>query len=275
MSDKSRETIELDPGGFNELRLCRSGPMVYNKFDIYVGGSLKKYGEFSWYEQELFRQIVQSGSIIVEVGANIGAHTIELSRLAGTDGAVFAFEPQRIVFQSLCANLALNQCVNVFAYQEALGAENGTIVVPAANPTIRNNFGGISLLGAETGELVPLRTLDSVDLPACHFLKADVEGMEVEVLAGSRDTIHAFRPILYLENDRGTRSRELLELVMGYEYDIYWHLPPLYNPDNFAGDREDVFPGIVSVNILCMPSESEIAINGMRRVTSPADTWQA
>ena len=274
MSDHARKPIELDPNGFNELRLCRSGPMVYNKFDIYVGGSLRKYGEFSWYEQNLFQQTVQPGSIVVEVGANIGAHTIELSRLAGTDGAVFAFEPQRIVFQSLCANLALNQCVNVFAYQEALGAEDGTIVVPVANPSVRNNFGGISLLGAENGELVPLRTLDAIDLPACHFLKADVEGMEVEVLAGSRETIRAFRPILYLENDRGARSRELLELVMGYEYDIYWHLPPLYNPDNFAGDREDVFPGIVSVNILCIPSEAEISMNGMRRVTSPADTWQ-
>lgn len=217
---------------------------------------------------------MQPGSTVVEVGANIGAHTIELSRLAGADGAVFAFEPQRIVFQALCANLALNQCVNVFAYQEALGAENGTIVVPAANPSIRSNFGGVSLLGVENGESVPLRALDSIDLPACHFLKADVEGMEVEVLAGSRDTIRAFRPILYLENDRGTRSRELLEVVMGHKYDIYWHLAPLYNPDNFAGDREDVFPGIVSVNILCVPSEEKIPISGMRRVTSPADNWK-
>src|SRR3974390_2242389 len=98
MSDQAGKPIELDPSGFNELRLCRSGPMVYNKFDIYVGGSLKKYGEFSWFEQNLFQQTVQPGSIVVEVGANIGAHTIELSRLAGTDGAVFAFEPQRIVF---------------------------------------------------------------------------------------------------------------------------------------------------------------------------------
>lgn len=268
-------TMELDPGGFNELRVCRSGPMIYNKFDIYVGGSLKKYGEYSRLEQELFRHFVRSDFIVVEVGANIGAHTIDLSRLVGPDGAVFVYEPQRIVFQTLCANLALNQCVNVFAYQEALGAEDGAIVVPNLDPAVRHNFGGLSLLGAEAGDMVPLRTLDAVNLPACHFLKADVEGMEAEVLKGATETIQAHRPVMYLENDREQKSRELIELAMSLGYELYWHLPPLFNPDNFAGDKENLFPGVISVNMLCLPAEAKIPVEGLRRVTSPDDTWKS
>ena len=65
------------------------------------------------------------------------------------------------------------------------------------------------------GETVPLITLDSLDLPACHFLKVDVEGMEVEVLKGSGQLIETHRPIMYLENDRVERSEELLTMLRG------------------------------------------------------------
>lgn len=274
MTTLKRPIIELDPSGFNEMQMCRVGPMLYNRNDVYVGGSLKKYGEFSWIETQLFQQLLRPGQFVVEVGANIGAHTVDLSNLVGSGGSVVAFEPQRIVFQALCANLALNQCTNVHAFQQALGAENGEIRVPSMNPSMIANFGGVSLLGAGHGELVPVRTLDDFRLPACHFLKADVEGMEIEVLAGARETIKRYRPILYMENDRKERSKELLESVFGLNYNAYWHLPPLFNPENFAKDLENVFPGIVSVNILCVPSEATVTLDGFHRVISPEDDWQ-
>ena len=116
----------VDPAGFNRLRMCRTGPIVYNRFDRYVGASLHRYGEFSHSEQALFEVLVGRGQVVVEVGANIGAHTVVLSRLVGADGEVHAFEPQRIVFQALCANLALNQCTNVWARQMAVGSENAS-----------------------------------------------------------------------------------------------------------------------------------------------------
>ena len=264
----------LDPNGFNELALTRSGPMVYNKNDIYVGGSLSKYGEFSVAEQVIFDQLIKPGMLIVEVGANIGAHTVDLARMVGAHGEVHAFEPQRIVFQTLCANLALNQCTNVFARQVAVGAEPGTIMVPPVDPGTRNNFGGISLGVFAGGESVPTITLDSLDLPACHLIKIDVEGMEVEVLQGAGKTIDMYRPFLYVENDRESRSEELLTLIERLDYIAYWHLARLYNPNNFAGDPEDVFPGIVSINVFCVPRETKYPVNGLRRVSSATDSWR-
>ncbi len=245
---------ELDPTGFNALRQCRTGPLVYNKNDRYIGKGLEKYGEFSFGEQELFRQIVQPGHIVMEVGANIGAHTVLLSQLVGDTGGVFAFEPQRIVFQTLCANLALNQCLNVYARQAAVGATSGSIMVPNLDPRQPASFGSVSLLDhPPDGESVPLVTLDGLGVP-CHVLKIDCEGMEVDVITGGINTIKKCRPILYLENDRPTRAEQLLTLVLGLDYAIYSHTPPLYNKDNFAGDQEDIFPGIVSANIFCLPN---------------------
>lgn len=254
--------------------MCRSGPMVYNKNDIYVGGSLQKYGEFSVSEQRIFAQILAEGMVVVEVGANIGAHTVDLARMVGVNGEVHAFEPQRIVFQTLCANLALNQVSNVFARQMGLGAASGTIMVPPVDPAARTNFGGISLGEFAGGEAVPLATLDSFDLPACHVIKADVEGMEVEVLKGAERTIEMYRPIMYVENDRADRSEELLTCIERLGYVGYWHLAQLFNPANFAGDPENIFPNIVSINVLCMPQETPMAVNGLRRVSSPQDTWR-
>ena len=89
--------------------------MLYNFHDLYIGRSLDLYGEYSEGEIDLFGQIVQPGQVVVEVGANIGAHTVFLAHRSGPAARVLAFEPQRIVFQTLCANLALNSITNVDA----------------------------------------------------------------------------------------------------------------------------------------------------------------
>jgi hypothetical protein len=85
-------------GEFSEVAQCRHGLMLYNKNDMCVGRSLQKYGEFSEREIDLFRDLVGPGGVVVEAGANIGAHTLFLSQSVGTDGIVFAYEPQRLVF---------------------------------------------------------------------------------------------------------------------------------------------------------------------------------
>ncbi len=138
---------------------------------------------------------------------------------------------------------------------------------------VRSNFGGVSLAGSAVGERVPLVTLDSLDLPACHFLKADVEGMEVDVLRGAVDTINMYRPMMYVENDRAEHSEALLTLIGELGYRAYWHLARLYNPDNYMKVAEDIFPGIVSINVLCIPNEVEMDVAGLRPVTSAQDTW--
>src|SRR6185503_18246577 len=97
-----------------EIYQTRDGPMMAFRHDVYIGRSLELYGEFSPSERELLGQLVKPGGVLVEVGANIGAHTIALAR-ACAPGKLYAFEPQQRVFQVLCANLALNGVTNVVA----------------------------------------------------------------------------------------------------------------------------------------------------------------
>ena len=63
-------------------------------------------------------------------------------------------------------------------------------------------------------------------------------------------------------------------MVLDMNYAVYWHLPPLFNPANFLGEHENIFPGIVSANILCIPGEMKMEMPQMRRVMTAADTWR-
>ncbi len=255
------------------LKICRHGAMAYNARDAYVGRAFDLYGEYAEDEFRLLDQLLRPGMVALDAGANIGAHTIPMAKKVGADGAVLAFEPQREVFQLLSANVALNALHNVHTHHAALGAEAGEIVVPRIDYEKGGNYGGLALGGFEAGETVARRTVDGLGLPACHVMKIDVEGMENEVLAGAGDTIKRFRPTLYIENDRRERSEELISRLFSMEYRVYWHLPKLFNPDNFFANPDNVFGNIISRNILCLPAERNTAVEKMREITDPAETF--
>jgi FkbM family methyltransferase len=212
---------------------------------------------------------------VAEIGANIGAHTVHLAQLVGSAGRVLAFEPQRVVFQILCANIALNEAFNVHAYHAASGSASGMLKVPYINYGFNDsNFGGVSLIDVAEGEDVRVIPLDTLPLPALRLLKIDVEGMEGAVILGARNQIMRHRPILYVENDRPGQSAELISLIEGLSYDLYWHFAYLFNQDNHAGVAENVFGNLASINLLCMPKEQPHDIVGFRKVTSPDDWWE-
>jgi FkbM family methyltransferase len=236
---------------------------------------LDEYGEFSEGETEIFRQLLRPGMTVVEVGANIGAHTISIAQSVGPRGRMLAFEPQLSVFQLLCANLALNGIEHVEAHWAAVGSVPGSITVPRLDSGVPQNFGGLAIGEAQQGDQVRLIPLDSFKLPTCHLIKIDVEGMEIEVIRGASETIRRHEPVIYAENDREDKSPTLIKLLLDLDYRCYWHLPPYVRVPNFRGNAENKFPRIVSVNLLCIPrSRNVAAVDGLREVLSPQENWR-
>ncbi|MBX9677301.1 MAG: FkbM family methyltransferase [Gemmataceae bacterium] len=238
--------------------------------DMYVGQSLHHYGEFSQGEVNVFDQIVQEGDVVVEAGAHMGAHSLFLAKKVGPRGLLLAFEPQRLQFQLLCANMALNSIIGAICQQAALGAERGSLIVPVADPTRVANFGGLKIEGHESGDPVPLLQLDSFPLQRCKLLKVDVEGMEKQVLEGAKGIIQRHWPALYVENDRRDKSEALIRFIDALGYDMYWHRPPLFNPENFANNPVNIFADLVSANLLCLPKHAAQNMTGFRKVLLPA-----
>jgi FkbM family methyltransferase len=253
----------VEPTGFNVVTETRTGPLLVNRHDQYVGRSFLEYGEFSPGETRLFRHLLVPGMIVLDIGANIGAHTVEFAAAVGPTGLVLAYEPQRFVYQALTANVALRSLTNVLTFQQAVGAERGTLRVPVLDPNAENNFGGLAIEGHEQGEQVPVIRLDDLTLPRCEFIKIDVEGMEASVLRGGRKFLARTKPVLYLESDRAERRPALYKELVAQGYDCYWHSPPLYDAENFLGNPVNVFTDkagvwIVSTNWLCLPKAHQI-----------------
>jgi len=207
--------------------------------------------------------------MVVEVGANIGAHTLFFARHVGPTGAVLAFEPQRIVFQTLCANLALNSVTNVDCRHQAVGAVGGEVVVPEVDYRREQNFGGLALGSYQEGERVRLVTIDGLNLGRCHLLKIDVEGMEQAVLEGATATLSRLKPVLYVENDRREKSADLIRFLDAQGYAMYWHAPPLFNPRNFFNNPQNVFRNIISRNMLCLHKSGPHKVEGIEAVQVP------
>ena len=90
--------------------------------------------------------------------------------------------------------------------------------------------------------------------------------MEIEVIKGAKELIKKFRPIIYIENDRQEHSKNLIELIWSLDYKIYWHLPRLYNENNFFNEKDNIFGNIVSVNMLCIHKDINIKVSDMDEV---------
>ena len=255
------------------IKRCRHGPMLYNATDPHIGRSLELYGEYSELESALFTLVLQPGMVAIDAGANIGCFTVIMAQKVGPNGLIVVIEAQRSIFQTLCANVALNGLANVQTIHAAAGAEAGSIIVPRINYFEDGYYGDVELGGYDEGEPVPVAVLDELPLTACHLIKIDVEGMEGAVVEGAKETIGKFRPVLYLENDRKEKSKALVEQLMALDYRLFLHRPPLFNPGNFFANTEDVFKGMGSFNLICIPKAHDYQLNNLIEITSPDERF--
>ena len=252
----------------------RHGTMLANRFDEYVGQALIQYGEYAELETQLLVQCIDGTGTVVEVGANIGSQTVPLAKAAKAAGAdLMAFEPQPFVFQNLCANLALNATDNAAAWPFACAAQPGTVWLPAPDYRRAGNFGAVSARAQPltNGIEVPCVRLDDMTRGrTVRLLKVDVEGFELQVLQGSEGILAHDRPLLYVENDRVAHSRALIEFLWERGYWLYWHVSPLFNPDNFRGNAQNRYPQICSFNMLGVPRESGLVLRGFEKIVDAA-----
>ena len=258
------------------VKKCKHGLMMYNVNDRFVGRSLDLYGEWCERELELLGQVTRPGYVVVDVGANIGTHTVFFGETTGRTGTVIAVEPQRLCFQMLCGNVALNGLVNVICLQAAAGSARGTIKVPVIDPATSYNFGALSVEGHTAGENVRVIAIDDLALARCNLVKIDVEGMECQVLQGARNTIARLRPVLFVENNTIERSAEIISLIHALHYDCWWHIADYFSEANYFANCDNVFAAYQpEANLLCFPEGSKARVSGLNPVAGAEDNWRA
>jgi FkbM family methyltransferase len=145
-----------------------------------------------------FTQYCTADTITLDVGANIGTHTVDLARWSAQ---VHAFEPQERVHAILARNTsALGNVITHHA-----GASDTAGVTRMKEPT--GNVGATQIAVDGTGEQVTLLRLDDLHFDApVGFIKMDVEKHEREALLGARALITHDRPVIILEDQSDARA---------------------------------------------------------------------
>lgn len=238
----------------NIVKRCKYGLVIFNRRDIWIGRSFDWYGEYSEAEVELFRKVIPAGSIVYDIGANIGAHTLAFSRIVGPTGNVIALEPERHNFYTLCGTMALNNIKNTYCFQQAAGGNHGVITVPELDYERTVNFGGLELDKdySETPHYPVVKIMiDDIGTPRVDFIKIDIEGMEKEALEGATKKIKEFKPMLYVEDDRKDKTVELRSFIKSLGYKMYVHTPRFFNQYNFYEEPENQFNDTISLNLFC------------------------
>jgi FkbM family methyltransferase len=143
----------------------------------------------------LFERMLRPGDTFVDVGAHVGFHSLLARRLVGDNGRIFSIEPQPYNCAKLLANAELNGFANITVVAAAAGDANDFIALKSQSKRDRSR---LTLAGAGVNDgaltfIVPKITLSwlfkTYDLHRVTLLKIDVEGFELEVLQGARDTI--------------------------------------------------------------------------------------
>ena len=182
-----------------------------------IGRSLFFSGEFERKDMDLCKEYITETSIVLDIGANIGLHSIYFSGLV-KEGCVLAFEPSLETFCRLATNVA--HIFNIVPLNLAV-SDKGKI----ANFFHTSDNAYSSLVDTKRKEVVsvikvPCMTVDDVVSGLClnrvDFIKIDVEGLEFSVLKGMAEVISSHRPVIFCEIYKGTHSNQQPDETVRY-----------------------------------------------------------
>lgn len=261
-------------------RLAGLGPeVIAQRGGVHWNLDLREGFEFSIYAfggieletTRAYQRLVRAGDIVLDLGANIGAHTLPLAQLVGDAGRVYAFEASDHAFARQQRNIALNPelAARIVSLQALLVADAAAAKpegIPSSWPLEETDGGEqhpVHLGQYHTvREARPLRLdewLAESGVPRIDFVKLDVDGYEIDVLRGGRELFRRHRPVLLMEfmpyifPERGQTFAELLSLLcdLGYQAEDLSGRRLLLNTE-----VEQRIPQGGSINVLLRPAET-------------------
>jgi FkbM family methyltransferase len=225
------------------------------------------FGSFERETARALKKLVTPGSIVLDIGANIGAHTLNLGRLVGPTGKVYAFEPTTYAFRKLKRNLALNPEISlrVVAEQARLTCTNKldrSVEIYSSWKVVGDERRHPKHLGiAQSTDAAAVLTLDDYcnnsELSKIAFVKLDVDGFETEVLSGGLQTLRRDLPTIcvelapYVLEERGSSLAELLGILR----DVGYRLLSLKDLRNLSYNSDSLLTQIADgsgINVLAV-----------------------
>lgn len=246
------KAVYLRPGS---VRRIASGPMRGMLFRVNkITGLSPWYSGVEREHQKMFKKLVGRGDVVIDIGANWGAHTLYLSRLAGEDGLVIAVEPFKPAFAELQWHAAVNKCGNVRFCDFAVSDRNDKAFFIAGSSAGTGRIAGDRPGLAQKPhpeDTVDTRTLDSVieefKIRDLKLVKIDIEGTEGRALAGARKTIERFHPYFIIDLHSPEQDVFVAKILIDSGYSIErLGGPPILHTTKGWPDRHGVWGSILA-----------------------------
>lgn len=217
----------------------------------------------------LLCRFIQPGQAFFDIGAHIGYYSLLASRLVGSQGSIFAFEPSPQTVLRLEEHVSENNCTNIQVLPLGIGDQNGNheflefgastlnaLVLPEDQVPLARQRKGIALLNQAT---VMCRTLDSLlkdrTIAPPDFVKIDVEGFEFNVIQGMEKILDEVKPNLLIELHHPQAVASIPGFLQTKGYDSYRidHGQPQRISMGMRFEDDQLRQG---VNILFLPDDS-------------------
>lgn len=197
------------------------GPLKGRRWTVGAGTHGCWLGTYEYEKQHLFADTIESGSVVYDIGANVGFYTLLASILVGPQGHVVSFEPAPRNLRWLKRHLRLNRIKNVTLVEAAVSDCSGETFFEQETTGF---MGHLSTTGGKNAVRVATISLDELleqdRIPVPHYLKIDVEGAEVILLRGAKKLLAAHKPTIFLATHGKQVHRECCDLLISAGYEL-------------------------------------------------------
>ncbi|MCW8915711.1 MAG: FkbM family methyltransferase [Magnetovibrio sp.] len=224
--------------GHDHTVCCDRGAITWG-LDLREGidFSIFLFGNFEPSTTKALKSLIRKGDCVIDIGANIGAHTMSMAAYVGNTGRVIAFEPTHYAYTKLMNNISLNselaahitpvQCM----LSDRLDADLSASICsswPLQSETGLHTVHGGREMSTDGAQVITLDDyLETHNIAHVDLIKMDVDGYETDVLKGSQNTLRQHTPTIVMEyapyvlEERGTSADEMLELLKPHGYSIF------------------------------------------------------
>ncbi len=177
-------------------------------------------GSYEMNKRLAFEREIAPGTVMYDIGANVGYFSLLAAELVGPEGQVYAFEPLPRNVEFLEKHIKINKCDNIKIVATAVSDHSGEAHFDLGASTAMGHIaesGGIQVRMVALDEMLAAGELRPPD-----YMKVDVEGAEYEALKGARTLLEKYHPLLFLDTHQREAHLPTIELLkeLGYKFEI-------------------------------------------------------
>jgi len=200
----------------------------------YLQAHLYVFGDYELPTIRFLRSVLTTGSVCLDVGAQMGYLSLAMATAADRGTVVHSFEPESNNAARLLENVALNDLHNITLHQTAVSTVDGSLKLYLSNDRNAGTHSTVYIESNVSSEFVEIAsvTLESFaqqqNLASIDLIKIDVEGAEIDVINGALQVLKQHKPLVimelsdHLQQARGQTCTEFKEFMASYGYSAYF-----------------------------------------------------